>query len=154
MGTLDSNIDLTEHLVTQMINTKIHQYINGDDICTVEDINNGLCGRFAEEVVSSLGGIITDKLDVCSCEDFMLYDEDYNYTWDVVSIERNWENIKPIHGLSWRDINEIDLCGSHEWIYFDGKHYDAECSNGVGNIFELPIFKRYIEVYCIRVGKK
>lgn len=31
---------------------------------------------------------------------------------------------------------------AHKWISYDGKHYDAECPEGVKNPSELPIFQR------------
>ena len=30
----------------------------------------------------------------------------------------------------------------HYWIFFDGKHYDAEAPNGVDQLEKLPIFAR------------
>lgn len=33
----------------------------------------------------------------------------------------------------------------HNWVYFDGLHYDAECPNGVANFFDLPIMARFYE---------
>ena len=32
---------------------------------------------------------------------------------------------------------------SHIWIYYNGKHYDAEEPNGVENPWDLPIFSNY-----------
>lgn len=29
----------------------------------------------------------------------------------------------------------------HIWIYYNGKHYDAESPEGVENPWDLPIFK-------------
>lgn len=31
--------------------------------------------------------------------------------------------------------------GGHMWIYYDGKHYDAECPSGVLEWKQLPFFK-------------
>lgn len=31
---------------------------------------------------------------------------------------------------------------AHSWIEYDGRHYDAECSQGVEHPSELPIFQR------------
>jgi hypothetical protein len=46
----------------------------------------------------------------------------------------------------------------HYWVYYKGKHYDAECPEGVENWEDLPIFQRYrqdggghpIESWCLR----
>ena len=31
---------------------------------------------------------------------------------------------------------------AHKWIYYEGKHYDAECPEGVNKPQNLPIFQR------------
>ena len=31
----------------------------------------------------------------------------------------------------------------HIWIYYNGKHYDAQEPNGVNNPWDLPIFDEY-----------
>jgi hypothetical protein len=31
---------------------------------------------------------------------------------------------------------------SHKWVYYQGKHYDAECPEGVKNPRNLPFFER------------
>lgn len=33
----------------------------------------------------------------------------------------------------------------HNWVYFDGLHYDSETPDGVENFFDLPIMQRYCE---------
>lgn len=37
--------------------------------------------------------------------------------------------------------NEVD---GHNWVKLNNKYYDAEASNGVANLEELPFFKRII----------
>ena len=37
---------------------------------------------------------------------------------------------------------EFGSLPGHVWILFEGKHYDAECIDGVDNFLELPIFQR------------
>lgn len=47
-----------------------------------------------------------------------------------------------------------DLCyveyGAHSWVYYDGKHYDAEAPNGVSDWLKLPFFLRR----CARPRRK
>lgn len=31
---------------------------------------------------------------------------------------------------------------AHKWVYYEGKHYDAECPEGVDEASKLPIFVR------------
>ena len=40
------------------------------------------------------------------------------------------------------DFDETYSSFAHAWIEFNGKHYDAECPEGVENPEELPFFKR------------
>ena len=30
----------------------------------------------------------------------------------------------------------------HVWLYFRGRHYDAECPEGVNDFLDLPVYKR------------
>lgn len=43
------------------------------------------------------------------------------------------------------ETTEDDNLHGHYWIIFKGKYYDAECSKGVINWGQLPIFKRYFK---------
>ncbi len=38
----------------------------------------------------------------------------------------------------------------HAWITFDGRHYDAECLEGVNNANDLPFFKRLTNLHPLR----
>lgn len=40
---------------------------------------------------------------------------------------------------------------AHTWLYHDGRHYDAECVEGVADHRELPFFRRHPEA-VVRVG--
>ena len=60
--------------------------------------------------------------------------------------------IEMIGGEDW-DTNCLgdygDLCEllpGHVWVWKDGKHYDAECPEGVTDPLELPIFNRTIGI--------
>lgn len=52
-----------------------------------------------------------------------------------------------INGAGWRATEfEDEFEGynwvGHVWIEYRGKHYDAECLEGVDNFLDLPIFQR------------
>lgn len=111
-------------------------------------INDGLCEDFALEVIKRLNGY-TDDFYELSNHCFMIGedgDECENDIWDKNLLETHW-NTTPPCGVSWAQINEIPF-GTHVWIHYKGMHYDSECSEGVSNFFELPLFKRYIIQYC------
>jgi len=40
---------------------------------------------------------------------------------------------------------EYTLLPGHVWIFYRGKHYDAETINGVKNWKDLPVFKKYYQ---------
>lgn len=46
-----------------------------------------------------------------------------------------------------KETSDIEILGDgingpgHYWIYYYGKHYDAECSNGVKEPKDLPLFQ-------------
>lgn len=95
------------------------------------EINNGLCEEFAMEVIESMGGYQKDLFELTSD----------NFTDDN-------DEFKPEYLADYGDIDnpdpsEIDM-GSHVWIYYNGKHYDAECVEGVENLFDLPFYKRRV----------
>jgi hypothetical protein len=39
------------------------------------------------------------------------------------------------------DVTELDL-PRHAWVFYHGKHYDAECPRGVRDWRDLPVFRR------------
>jgi hypothetical protein len=39
------------------------------------------------------------------------------------------------------DLTESPLPG-HAWVFFHGRHFDAECPQGVRNWRNLPVFRR------------
>jgi hypothetical protein len=139
---------ITEEQVTQAIIDFIEKYLKKEVINSAYDINNGWCGDFAEDVINSLGGE-TKKLFLICNENFMMGedgDPDQNDVFDIDMIINHWPKVNPTNNLSWGDIKCIEF-GYHEWIYFDGKHFDAEYPEGVENFFDLPIYQKYIMRY-------
>lgn len=119
--------------------------------CSVWDINNGYCGDFADDVIQEFGGE-SDSLYILSDDMF------FNFREPEFAIE-NWDGIietpfgvwskkmLDLYGYPPVDINKIDDEISHNWIYYNGKHYDAETPNGVDNWFELPIMINFFNQY-------
>jgi hypothetical protein len=110
------------------------------------EINNGACGDFADAVLKSVSAgseEVYASYDVVSNSNFMTGldgDPDEDEVWDgrllsvIGGLPRDWtiENINAV------------VFGYHNWIVYEGMHYDAECPEGVGCMFDLPIFKRYL----------
>lgn len=56
----------------------------------------------------------------------------------------NTANNLPL-GLSKKQLEAIEL-NYHWWIVYNGRHYDAECPEGVQSFLELPIYKRVFKL--------
>jgi hypothetical protein len=99
-------------------------------------INQGDCSNFAEELYDYLketginGEILSDGL---------FYDP-FNDVEPEMLLDVNEYGNKPI------DFEKIGL-PSHYWYYYDRKHYDSDTPEGVTDMFELPIIKKFYLKY-------
>lgn len=124
--------------LTAAIAAHIKTYIEDGRAPNAYEINNGLCEDFAEEVVHHFVPRETDQFFTIWADNLTV-DGD-GEEWDIPLIEQHWAASKPTHGLTWEDVaNEIP---SHCWIILNGRHYDAECPQGVDNFFELPLLQK------------
>jgi hypothetical protein len=140
-------LNLREEYIKDNFVTK---YIDGNYVDVIVSdyvgINNGLCTGFAEEVDS-----IIENCDILS-NDYLVQDIDSGWNgggedeWDLGSLLKY--NSPPPDFFTLNDIKEKVL-GYHCWIYYENKHYDAECPFGVTNLFELPFFES-----CLKRGVK
>jgi len=100
--------------------------------CTVWDINNGQCEDWAMAVIDRMGGHNEYLTEFDSMNFFNI--NDYSYSGDTKYGAIPSDLIKSKYDPP-----------NHVWIYYDGKHYDAEELSGVKNYFDLPIFKKETE---------
>ena len=95
-------------------------------------INQGDCANFAEELYDYLKEMgITGEI----LSDGLFYDPFDNEPDDMLLNTNDYGN-KPTN------FDEIGL-PSHYLFYYDGKHYDSDAPNGVTDMFELPIIKKW-----------
>lgn len=130
--------------IKKEIITLVNKYKEDDTAKSGYDINNGLCEEFANEIVKSIG---SDRICVVELYNFMIGEDGDIYgndIFDVDMMEKYWADTVPTKDLTWEEISKIPF-GYHVWISYDGRHYDAECPEGVDNFFELPLFKKYID---------
>lgn len=118
-----------------------NHYVEIEELPDIRSINNGLCVTFAEEIE-----YMVDGAEHTSNDFFVVnMDEGWNGNgcdkWDVKLLLE--ANSLPPAPYTMETANQIQ--GYHRWIQFNGKHYDAECPDGVVNFFELPFFKRWLE---------
>ena len=107
------------------------------------DINNGDCVEFADEFIAKYSEFEGEKVDSYENKNFLKQDDDSAWSegLDVELLEKYWEKVKPIYGLTWDDMNQV-ADSHHCFLYHKGKFYDAECPEGVENFFELPLYRR------------
>jgi len=100
-----------------------------------QEVNNGGCEDFADLIFNKF-----PKITVL--DDGVFWIDDWG--------EESWnEDGFKEYGYPPVNLNKITnfkIIG-HVWIYYDNKHYDVECPNGVSNAWELPIFQRNLKKY-------
>ncbi len=123
---------------------RIKQYINGDDVKSAYDINNGLCEEMASDIVEDVDGNIDDTFELYG-ENFDVDNDEctkklYGERWDL-------EQIKKYNSLPLFDKKHLlaITLPCHIWVYHKGKHYDAEAPDGVKSFWDLPIYKKVIK---------
>ena len=120
-----------------------------DEWCqTYYDINSGNCVDFADSFIETYAEIFGEDLTSYENENFLRYDEEgepfYNgdsYEWDVPLLETHWSACKPLYDLSWGEYH-LFAGDYHVFLFYQGRFFDAECPEGVENLFELPIYER------------
>lgn len=126
------------------------EYIAAGRAPSYFEINNGLCEDFAEELVKRLRamhGRREDLFTVCN-QNFFKTDDSEN--WDAALLKKHWTMAPPEH-FTWELLNTVDF-GYHVWLTSGGRHYDAECPEGVDSFFDLPLFRRYLACHMRERG--
>jgi len=114
--------------------------------CSYEEINQGKCVDFVDEVMDRFSGnfetlttsqfVIDDKRRkqylISKYNDQMLKYGDIEWS----------KNMLDEYGYPNKELMDSEP-PKHIWICYNGKHYDAEEPNGVDNPWDLPIFEEY-----------
>lgn len=114
------------------------EYVKTNNLPDIKSINGGYCVEFAEDIEYVIKGA------ECSSNDSFVqdgWDGDGGDEWNETLLKE--VNSFPPAPYTLKTVNLIQ--GYHCWIQFNGKHYDAECPDGVVNFFELPFFRRWLE---------
>ena len=150
--------------LTAAIRTTIRQWIEGGRAVEAMDINcgkaDGCCDDFVADVYDTLGGqdVAYDELGLSEMgiDSVMAVGDESDpeafnegRPFDRTLLAKYWPSVQPPQGLSWDDLDQLSVdasfnCGTHVWIAVNGRHHDAECPEGVDNLFELPFFQRVI----------
>lgn len=97
---------------------------------------------FGKDVVAALGVQERHDLSILFCHTEQYKQEGKN-EWDKEKIEKELESYPPMR-TGWRFLNRMKF-GQHYWFTYKGNHYDADCPQGVTNVFELPFFATKIQ---------
>ena len=104
--------------------------------CTINQINRGYCDEFAEDLLNDVGGENDTVFLLATNPD---YSEDYAIDFTNENDKRYYKNFTKF-GENVFKLMKLD----HVWLYYNGKHYDAETPNGVNDFIELPFFQRIL----------
>lgn len=148
-----SDIEFAEQKIAEAIIALREEYLATGQAPDVMTINHGLCDSFADDITAHLTEI--EGLQAVDIAGFIEVDPDTGYSYDsggpfdLELIGAHWPNITPPEGLTWDDMNQLSedagfSCGTHVFLTFNGKFYDAEAEQGVYTPFELPFFQRVI----------
>lgn len=121
----------------------------------VQSINSGRCGCVVSDVFEELGGVAQAYdlgLGELGITNLMHIVDDEPEGFDRVMLKEHWPAIVPPEGLDWDDLDTLAIDaqfsdGTHEWITFEARHFDAEAPGGVDSPFQLPFFLRVIEAW-------
>jgi len=103
-------------------------------------INEGQCEDLACDVAESLGGE-TVRFEGTWADNLTVGGN--GAEWDIALLRDLSPGSEPTHGLTWEEAN--DAIPAHYWLMLDGRHHDAECPDGVDNLFEMPVIRRSME---------
>jgi len=130
-----------QHQVTQCVKSLRQQYISSGKAPSYFDINNGHCDEFADELEQLLIQLLGTKLVSWVELDNFTHDGE-GEKFDEALLAKYW-SIAPPAGWTWAQLDAVGF-GRHAWVAVDGRHYDAECPEGVASFFDLPLFRRYM----------
>ena len=140
--------------ITDVINQLIVEYYD-EFQTTPYQINDGLCIEFAADVIDKMSGYKDNLFELSDDMIFAHTDPDFakeNWTGGLIETEYGvWSKIMlDMYGYPPIPLEEVTHSGSHIWVYYNGKHYDAEAPEGVNNWTDLPIFKKLFESIKIK----
>lgn len=133
--------------ISQIIQELSKEFMK-ENKCSLWDINNGLCEDFAQAVIEKMGGYEDNLFEISG-------DMFFNIR-DIEIAKKFWGNVIETKFGVWGkelldhwgyppnvDLKNVNDELNHTWIYFNGKHYDAEASNGVDKWYDLPLNKKF-----------
>ena len=118
--------------------------------CSSWDINNGYCEDFAQNLIDKLGGYNDNLFELSGDMFFNQRDVEFaKENWgDIIETKYGVWSKKMLDYWGYPPNFDLDLADdeiNHTWIYYNGKHYDAEVPNGVKNWYDIPLIERFLK---------
>lgn len=138
--------------ITQVIIQLAKEYME-ENHCTLWDINNGLCEDFAQDVIEEMGGYQDELFELAGDMFFNVIEPEYaleNWIEGVIETQYGVWSVKLLEYYGYPpnvDLHKIHDEINHTWIYYNGKHYDAENPNGVDKWYDLLLIKKLFNKY-------
>lgn len=122
--------------LTKLLDLIVKDWLEDDETPTVQAINSGLCMDFACAVEAH--PLLTDceQRDKAKFLISQLYDQEDMENLGIE--ERHFDQTKFAASLRFMVKHNI----GHVFIKYGEQYFDAECTTGVQNLFELPFFER------------
>jgi len=121
--------------IAAAVRTVTARYIAEGQASNVLEINCGLCEDFAQDVLKELGVEEGERCFIVGYDNLDLLDR----RW----MAKHWPGSKLPAGLTFKDLDRFGMDETtHVWLTVDGRHYDADCPDGVDSVFELLNFRR------------
>lgn len=148
MGVVSESSDKNISHIIQLISKEYEEEYQ----TSTWDINNGLCEDFAQDVIEKMGGYNDNLFEVAGDMFFNMRDpefalENWSDTLETdygvwgVNLLKKWGYPPNVN------LEDVDDELNHTWIYYNGKHYDAEAPNGVRKWYDLPLNKLFFNQY-------
>ena len=115
-------------IITNIIRQTINEFNT-----PFNEINHGECRSFALEIQETLEGL---GLECELLSDGLFYDCFGDEEPELLFNPADYGSKKP------ENFEDVGL-PAHYWIYYKGKHFDCEAPEGVKNLFDLPIVKKF-----------
>ena len=141
---------LTRAMITAAIHAETAEWLASGRVPNIRAIGNGHCYDFSEAIWIRLGYgddyvYENGPLSTCQTEDWWARISEDEAECFVADIPRLRAEGAPLPD----DLDDDTLAGligqaTHEWIFFDGLHFDATAPEGVDHWLKMPFFANQI----------
>lgn len=138
---------VSEKMLVKAIMQTRQEYLRGGMVKCLYDIGSGHCEDFVDDVLSKLD---PDWMTREGEKGFPETLETLNFCANEMAdlrLLRKWKEPIPQDADSLKTFKLQFSRATHMWIFFGGKHYDAEKPNGVPHFLQLPFFVRNMKLW-------